>query len=113
MGRDGKDRGVLARQLKRQRRRARLTQRDLAESANLSPEFVSRIERGVTSPSLETFLRLCHSLSCTPNDLLLPAPTEDVTNFGDRLRGSDPETARRAIHAAEAILAYSGDDAEE
>jgi len=104
------DRGVLARQLKRQRRRARLTQRQLAESANLSPEFVSRIERGVTSPSLETFLRLCRSLGCTPNDLLLPDPTEAVTNFGDRLRGSDPETARRAMHAAEAILAYSGDD---
>ena len=110
MGKAGADRGVLARQLKRQRRKARLTQRDLAEIANLSPEFVSRIERGVTSPSLDTFLRLCQSLSCTPNDLLLPEPSEAVAHFGDRLRGSDPETARRAIHAAEAILAYSGDD---
>ncbi|MBO6940858.1 MAG: helix-turn-helix transcriptional regulator [Deltaproteobacteria bacterium] len=110
MGERPRDRGVLARQLKRQRRKARLTQRDLAEVANLSPEFVSRIERGVTSPSLETFLRLCQSLSCTPNDLLLPDATDVVANFGDRLRGSDPETARRAIHAAEAILAYSGDD---
>jgi len=111
MGKAGTDRGVLARQLKRQRRRARLTQRDLAEIASLSPEFVSRIERGVTSPSLETFLRLCRALGCTPNDLLLPEATEAVTHFGDRLRGSDPETARRAIHAAEAILAYSnGDD---
>ena len=97
---------VLARQLKRQRRRSRLTQRELAENARLSPEFVSRIERGVTSPSLDTFVRICRALECTPNDLLLTEPSDVVANFSDRLRGSDPETARRAIHAAEAILAY-------
>ena len=102
----GNHHDVLARQLKRQRRRTRMTQRDLAERANLSPEFVSRIERGVTSPSLDTFFRLCQALSCTPNDLLLAEPSDTVQHFYERLRGSDPETADRAIHAAEAILAY-------
>jgi transcriptional regulator with XRE-family HTH domain len=101
---------VLARQLKRERRRARMTQRDLAEAARLSPEFVSRIERGVTSPSLDTFLRLCRALECTPNDLLMAEPSDSVAAFCDRLRGSEPELARRAIHAAEAILAYGDED---
>ena len=73
-----------------------MTQRELAESARLSPEFVSRIERGVTSPSLDTLVRICRALECTPNDLLMAEPTDIVAHFSDRLRGSDPETARRA-----------------
>tara|TARA_B100001750_G_scaffold157218_1_gene126460 strand:- start:2214 stop:2483 length:270 start_codon:yes stop_codon:yes gene_type:complete len=89
-----------------------MTQRELAETARLSPEFVSRIERGVTSPSLDTLVRICRALECTPNDLLLTEPTDVVAHFSDRLRGSDPETARRAIHAAEAILAYEEEAAD-
>jgi transcriptional regulator with XRE-family HTH domain len=104
---------TLAQQLKHQRRRARLTQRDLAEKARLSPEFISRIERGVTSPSLDTLVRLCRALECTPNDLLLPKAGDPIAAFYDRLRGHDPETARRAIHAADAILAYGDDDESE
>ena len=97
----------LAERLKELRASAGLSQREVAERCELSLEFISRIERGVASPSLDVMMRLCDALGCTPNDLLLRDKRRDsATKLYERLRHSPPETARRAIHAAEAILAY-------
>ena len=46
-----------------------LTQEQLAEKSGLSPEYISLIERGLTSPSFETITRLCRALNLAPRDL--------------------------------------------
>ena len=99
----------LSGRLKVVRKGAHLTQRQLAERANVSPEFISRLERGVTTPSLETLMRLCEALTCTPNDLLLKEQKDEAAALYDRLRASPGAVAHQAIHAAEAILAYGRD----
>lgn len=97
----------FARLLKDRRTNARLSQRVVAERAGVSSEFISRMERGLTLPALDTFVRLCNALGTTPNDLLLEQPYETpVEALNARLRSSTPEAARSAVHAAEAILAY-------
>lgn len=69
-------------ELMRQRRIARLTQRELAEKAGLHPETVSRLERGATtgSPEAETLRRLATALDMTPEalfpEVLGPPPAE-------------------------------------
>lgn len=55
---------------------AGLTQADLAESANLSPEFVSRVERGVKAPSLVILDRVARALGVTLAELLTFGPPE-------------------------------------
>lgn len=40
----------------------KLTQEELAEEAGLSPEYVSRIERGKASPSFETIISIASAL---------------------------------------------------
>ncbi|MEM9068325.1 MAG: helix-turn-helix transcriptional regulator [Myxococcota bacterium] len=91
--------------MKAARTRTGMTQRELAERARVSAEFVSRVERGVAVPSLETLLRLCDALGCTPNDLLLPS-ADAARALYDRLRSSPRGAAKNAIRAAEAILEY-------
>ncbi len=55
----------------RERRHALgLSQSGLAELAGVSPELVSRIERGRCLPSLPTLVTFANVLRTTPNDLL-------------------------------------------
>lgn len=93
--------------LKLRRQHARLSQRLVAERAGVSAEFISRMERGLTLPALDTFTRLCEALDCTPNDLLLDRPyADEVEGLTAKLSSSPPELATAAVYAAEAILAY-------
>ena len=97
----------FARLLKTRRTQARLSQRVVAERAGVSSEFISRMERGLTLPALDTFVRLCTALGTTPNDLLLDRPySSDVEALNARLASSPADVAKSAVHAAEAILAY-------
>ena len=49
------------------RKNARLTQEDLAKRIGADKSYVSRIERGVTIPSVATFYRIINSLGLAIN----------------------------------------------
>lgn len=44
------------------RKAARMTQSELAEAAGLGNEYISKIERGLGSPSLETLAKIAQAL---------------------------------------------------
>jgi transcriptional regulator with XRE-family HTH domain len=46
-----------------------LTQESLAEKADLSTVFVSRIERGIESPSLDNLVKIAKALGVKVRDL--------------------------------------------
>ncbi|MDY6054628.1 helix-turn-helix domain-containing protein [Micrococcus sp.] len=48
----------------------RLTVAQLAEAANVSKGFLSRVERDLTSPSVSTLMTLCQVLGATPGEVL-------------------------------------------
>ncbi|MDE1460906.1 helix-turn-helix domain-containing protein [Spartinivicinus poritis] len=48
----------MAAHLRKIRKQRGMTQEALAEAANISPEYVSRIERGINKPSLKTLYDL-------------------------------------------------------
>ena len=52
----------MAAHLKKIRKQRGMTQEALAEAANISPEYVSRIERGINKPSLKTLYDLSKAL---------------------------------------------------
>jgi transcriptional regulator with XRE-family HTH domain len=54
---------MLGMELRKARLKAGLTQEVLAVKAHLSREFISQVERGVSSPSVENFLRICRAMS--------------------------------------------------
>ena len=47
-----------------------MTQRELAEAVGCTPQHISAIERGVKSPTLETFVAIANALR-VPADVLL------------------------------------------
>ena len=52
------------------RRKADLTQEDLAYSSGIDRSFMSKLERGENSISLPTLLRLAKALGTTPSKIL-------------------------------------------
>ena len=52
------------------RKRAGLTQSEVAEAANLSDRTYADIERGTVNMRIETILKICDSLNITPDVIL-------------------------------------------
>ncbi len=57
--------------LRELRTAAGLTQRELAEKANLYQGQISRIEAGTAMIHIEVLDRLCRALKCQPGDILV------------------------------------------
>ena len=60
----------LGKQIKKYREGMHLTQESLALSIDKSPNFISELERGIKSPSLETLIDIANVLEVTCDSLL-------------------------------------------
>lgn len=61
---------MLGETLKAARHQAGLTQEELAARAKLSREYVSKLERGQQSPTVDTLFRLCDILGVKASAIL-------------------------------------------
>lgn len=57
-------------QLRQLRRASGLTQEELAFRVGLDRTYISLLERGIKSPTLNTFFRLCKILNQQPADVI-------------------------------------------
>ncbi|MEV0700258.1 XRE family transcriptional regulator [Saccharopolyspora sp. NPDC050389] len=92
------------------RERAGLTTRALAAEAGISQPFLSQVERGLNSPSINTLYRLAEALGVTPADLLPPpaAPRVQVVRADERELAPANElsnTARARIARGAGLIA--------
>ena len=65
-----KHRRLLGDAVRAKRKRAELSQEKLAEKADLSTVFISRIERGVESPSVDNLVKIAKALEVRAQDLI-------------------------------------------
>ena len=85
------------------RKRAGLTQAEVAEAAGLSDRTYADIERGTVNMRIETVLRICGALHITPDDVLTEEPSSALSQQEEllsRLRSCTPrqqETALRLL----------------
>src|SRR5437879_4303027 len=70
-GRMSELRALFAAELRAARQAAGLTQEDLADATSTSVDFVSKLERGLNSPSLETLAAIVKKLRMDPSAILL------------------------------------------
>ena len=63
-------RRILGETLRSKRADAELSQERLAEKAGLSTVFISRIERGIESPSVDSLVKLAKALGVRVQDLV-------------------------------------------
>jgi transcriptional regulator with XRE-family HTH domain len=65
-----KHRRLLGEAVRTARKEAGFSQEKLAEKADLSTVFISRIERGVESPSVDNLLKIAKALGVRVRDLV-------------------------------------------
>ena len=63
-------RRILGETIRAKRAKADLSQEALAEKATLSTVFISRIERGVESPSLDSLVKIAKAFGVKVRDLV-------------------------------------------
>ncbi|NBB90049.1 MAG: helix-turn-helix domain-containing protein [Spirochaetes bacterium] len=73
---------VIARNVRQARKRAGLSQADVATRSGFSDSYLSEIERGRTNPSAEVLERIAQTLGLRPYQLLLE---EEEWEIRDRL----------------------------
>ena len=85
------------------RQKAGLTQAQLAERAGIEQGYLSRVERGKHSPSLEVTYRLAAALGVRPGDLFEPDGIQKRVQevFGELA----PEQQEAALSVLEAFVA--------
>jgi transcriptional regulator with XRE-family HTH domain len=60
----------FAKQLIVYRKNSNLSQEKLAELANIHRTYISQIERGLKSPTLEVVFSICNALSTRPSEFI-------------------------------------------
>jgi transcriptional regulator with XRE-family HTH domain len=62
-------RAGLARNIKQQRLRQKMTQEELAHACDVHPTEISRLERNARDPRFSTIVRVARGLEVTPAEL--------------------------------------------
>lgn len=89
------------------RKRAGLTQAEVAEAAGLSDRTYADIERGTVNMRTETILRICNVLHITPDEVLTEnsaSLTSRQEELWDRLNACSPKDKETALHLLSVYL---------
>ena len=89
------------------RKRAGLTQAEVAEAAGLSDRTYADIERGCVNMRTETILRICSVLHITPDEILTEENAPLTTQQGylwERLNACSPTDKETALHLLSVYL---------
>jgi len=63
-------RRLLGEAVRAQRKKSGFSQERLAELAGLSTVFISRVERGIESPSVDSLVKIARALKIAAHDLV-------------------------------------------
>ena len=92
--------------IKALRTRRGLTQDQLSEKMEISPKYLSSIERGLENPTLNTLIILCQCLDINLEDIFVQLENEDpaeckslIVSMLDRADGEQVKTAYKILSA--------------
>ncbi len=97
---------IIGNKLLNVRKKAGLTQAELAEAAGLSDRTYADIERGNVNMRIETFLRICQALHVTPNDILTEEENSLITKQANILDQLNDCSSREKETALDLLTVY-------
>lgn len=100
------DRVTIGNNLYALRKRAGLTQAELAEAAGLADRTYADIERGSVNMRLETILRICSALHITPDEVLTAPPSTPTARLDELLARLETRTAAEQNTALTLLETY-------
>lgn len=89
------------------RKKAGLTQAEVAEAAGLSDRTYADIERGSVNMKIETILRICEALHVTPDEVLTeenPSFANKQNEIFERLNSCSPKEKEIALNLLSVYL---------
>ena len=89
------------------RKKAGLTQMEVAEAAGLADRTYADIERGAVNMRIETILRICGALHITPDEILTQSDTAFSVRQDEimtRLNACSPKDKETALRLLEVFL---------
>lgn len=61
---------LIGKRIQKSRKKANITQEELAELLDVSAGYISQIERGITKPRLTTIDNICNLIHCDLNYII-------------------------------------------
>ena len=100
------DYAKIGKRVRRRRNKQSMTQETLAELCDVTPQYISNIERAVSIPSTETIMQLAIALDTTPDEFLVGAvrfdePGEKWRGVAEQLRTLTPRQLELAAQLIE------------
>ncbi len=101
---------LLGNRIRHLRNRAGITQAQLAERVDISPEFMSRLERGLKAPSVDSAAKIAHALGVSLSELFDfqeargGEKEELVKGLQGMLATADIETVKLVVEVGRTIL---------
>ena len=101
----------IGKRIQEYRRKKKLTQEQLAELIDVTPHFLSSLERGIYNIKLDTLVQIINHLDCSADDIFC-----DVVNNGyktracqlsDMIEKLSPEERSRVLDVVEALVKTS------
>ena len=89
------------------RKRAGLTQSEVAEAAGLSDRTYADIERGTVNMRIETILHICDALHITPDEILTEKESDQSSRqdeLWERLNSCSPKDKETALRILSVYL---------
>ncbi len=89
------------------RKRAGMTQMELAEKADLSHRTYADIERGTSNMRVDTIIKICNALHITPDEILTSYTTEMTAQQEEliqRLNTCSPKDKETALQLLSVFL---------
>lgn len=91
----------IGEQIKTARERAKLTQEQFSELVNVSPQFISDLERGVVGISITTLKRACTVLGISSDQILFGTESNDRSILlADKCKNLTDEQYRLLVEIA-------------
>ena len=82
----------IGEQIKAAREKAKLTQEQFSEKIEVSPQYVSDLERGVIGVSISTLKRICHVLGISSDQILFAnRPDNDIDALAEKCKRLSPK----------------------
>ena len=102
------DNVAVGRRIRESRLSIGFTQEQLAEAAGLSTTYISNIERGLQTASLDVFVPICNALNVSADfllqDVVSNAILSQTNELVDLLHEQPPEVQRIALHVVQAVI---------
>jgi len=95
----------IGERVKSAREQAGRTQEQLAEAIEVSPQYISDLERGVVGISIPTLKRLCTVLAISSDQILFDRQTEAyAAAIGEKCRGLSDSQFRMVLDVVDRFL---------